>query len=68
MIETRSRSIFKTMSWRVIATFITATVTWIITGNYIYAAEIGVLDSLVKLTAYYGHERIWNKIPLGKKI
>ena len=68
MVETRSRSIFKTISWRILATFITATVTWIITGNYIYAVEIGVLDSLVKLVAYYGHERTWNRIPLGKSI
>ena len=68
MVETRSRSIFKTVSWRILATFITATVTWIITESYIYAAEIGVLDSLVKLVAYYGHERTWNRIPLGKKV
>jgi len=67
MVETRSRSILKTVSWRILATFITATVTWIITESYIYAAEIGVLDSLVKLVAYYGHERTWNRIPLGKK-
>jgi len=66
MVETRARSIFKTVSWRILATFITATVTWVITGSYIYAAEVGVLDSLVKLVVYYGHERTWNRIPLGK--
>ena len=53
------------LSWRMLATLITAGVAWAITENYNYAAKIGITDSLVKLLAYYSHERIWNRIPLG---
>ena len=65
-MENKWRSLVKTLSWRVVATFITAVSTWIVTENYSYAAVVGVTDSLVKLFAYYSHERIWNRIPLGR--
>ena len=65
-MDTRNRSILKAVNWRILATIITAFVTWIITGSYIYAAEVGFLDSSIKILAYYGHERIWNKIALGR--
>ncbi|MFC1614597.1 DUF2061 domain-containing protein [Gemmatimonadota bacterium] len=65
-METRNRSILKTVSWRVLATLITASITWIITGSSVYAVEIGILDCSIKALVYYGHERTWNKIPLGR--
>ena len=30
------------------------------------AAKIGLLDTAIKLAAFYGHERAWNKSDFGK--
>ena len=57
--EPRLRSIVKTLSWRVVATLITMFVAFIITGEGALALEIGIADTLIKLFAYYGHERAW---------
>ncbi len=65
VLETRRRSIAKALSWRVAATLITAAVTWIVTGRIDTAIEVGLLDTTVKLFAFYGHERLWVRLPYG---
>ena len=57
MFETKRRTIAKAASWRVIATFITTGLALILTGSAETAIEIGILDVIIKLAAYYGHER-----------
>lgn len=64
--DSHSRSIVKALSWRVLATAITVSVVLIITGKIRLAAEIGLLDTLIKLGVYYLHERIWNRVPYGR--
>lgn len=66
-MESHVRSIVKALTWRVIATFVTVLVAWFILGDVSHALEIGLLDTLIKLGAYYGHERIWDKVALGKE-
>ena len=65
-MDSKSRSIVKALSWRFIATVITFTVAYFLTGELKVAAEIGLADTIIKLSAYYFHERSWNKIPLGR--
>ncbi len=65
-METTRRSIFKTLSWRILATAITSALVYAITGQGEFAAGIGLADTLVKLLIYFGHERLWNRIPLGR--
>ncbi len=59
----------KTASWTVISWSITTTltffVTWYVTGN-IYSGigvglGIGIVDRIIKIPSYYGHERLWHK-------
>jgi uncharacterized membrane protein len=66
-VESHIRSIVKALTWRVIATLVTIFVAWTILGDVGHALEIGLLDTVIKLGAYYGHERAWDKIALGKK-
>ena len=66
MIETRKRSIFKAITWRIIAVIITTIVVFIFTKKVVLSISIGSLDTLIKLFGYYLHERIWNKIEYGK--
>ena len=65
-MESHYRSIAKTLTWRVLATAITFSVAWILTGQLDKAAQIGILDTLIKLGAYYSHERVWNRLQFGK--
>lgn len=60
------RSILKALSWRVIATVVTFLTAWLLTGTVEIAAKIGLLDTAIKLAAFYGHERAWNKLNFGK--
>lgn len=65
MVESKKRSLVKALSWRFIATFITMVVVFVLTGELIWAVEIGLADTAIKFAAYFGHERIWVRIPYG---
>jgi uncharacterized membrane protein len=65
-LETRRRSLAKSLSWRVVAGIITALVALAMTGQMKFAAEIGAIDTTVKLLIYFFHERVWNKIDYGR--
>jgi len=65
-METRKRSLAKALSWRFFATFITALVVFAMTGELAFAAKIGLLDTTIKLGAYFVHERVWLRIPFGR--
>jgi uncharacterized membrane protein len=64
-VETHVRTIIKALSWRFVATLITFTVAWIVTGELAFAAEIGLADTVIKLGAYYFHERTWMRVEFG---
>jgi uncharacterized membrane protein len=68
MFEMRRRSIAKALSWRTLAGFITAAVALAMTGELKFAAQIGIIDTAVKLVIYFAHERLWNKIGYGRVV
>ena len=65
-METRWRSVLKALSWRFLATFITAGIVWALTGEGKFAATVGILDTSVKLVVYFFHERLWLRVPFGR--
>ena len=65
MIEQKRRSIEKALSWRFLATFVTGTLVWLLTGKAAFAIQVGILDTSIKLLVYYFHERTWTKISFG---
>jgi uncharacterized membrane protein len=66
-METHFRSIVKAVSWRAGGTIVTFLVVWVLAGSLELAARIGVLDTVIKIGAFYIHERLWNHIGLGKQ-
>ena len=64
--ESHYRSIIKAMTYRVQGTIVTCLVAWVLTGSLELAAQIGVLDTTLKIGAFYVHERIWNRVDFGK--
>ena len=67
-MESHTRTIMKALSWRLIATLVTFTVAWVITKELKFAAEIGLADTLIKLGAYYYHERFWIRVDFGRHV
>ena len=66
-MESHFRTVLKSLTWRVAALAITTAVAWVITDEVKLAASIGIADTLIKLFAYYGHERIWLKLSFGRQ-
>lgn len=58
------RSLFKTISWRILASLDTFLISWIITGNALAGFSIASIEVLTKMFLYYFHERAWNKVKL----
>ncbi len=61
------RSLLKTISWRIMATLTTMLLVLVFTGNLVLSGEVGIVELVVKIAAYYLHERAWNLISLGRK-
>ena len=62
-----TRTIYKTLSWRVLATV----VTFIIAGEILNSKDnaalyIAGIEVFTKSLLYYMHERLWLTLPLGK--
>jgi uncharacterized membrane protein len=66
-MESHYRSIVKAITWRTGGTVVTFAVAWILTHELTLAAGIGLLDTTIKIGAFYVHERIWNRLQFGRK-
>jgi uncharacterized membrane protein len=60
------RSLAKAVSWRVTGSIDTMMLSWFFTGDLTIAAAIGLTEVVTKMVLYYLHERVWNRIPLGR--
>ena len=62
----RSRSFYKALTWRFLASLDTFLVSFIITGRFDWATSIAIFEIITKSIIYYFHERIWNKVKWGR--
>jgi len=65
-MESTSRSIAKAASYRLLGSMATAGICLVLTGSVKLSLGAGALDIVVKIAAYFIHERIWNLIPYGR--
>jgi uncharacterized membrane protein len=65
--ETNFRSLAKAVSWRLTGTADTFLLSWLITGEIKVASTIALSEVFTKVGLYWAHERLWNKISLGKQ-
>ena len=65
--ETNKRSILKGISWRVVATTTTIIIVYVFFGRLDLAIAAGLIETVLKVALYWGHEKIWQKIHWGKK-
>ena len=66
MAEKHYRSVLKAISWRTVGTLDTMLISYLITGKLTWAISIGFVEVFTKMFLYYIHERLWNKIRIGK--
>lgn len=66
MSDTNTRSIIKTICWRITGSGATFLIAYLMTGNITIAGTIGLIQLISNTILYYIHERIWNKITWGK--
>ena len=66
-MESHLRSIAKAVTWRAGGTVVTFAVAWVLTRKFELAAQIGILDTTIKIGAFYAHERVWNRLKFGKE-
>ena len=67
MFVSKTRSILKTISWRIVGTLDTAALGWFITGDPTVGLKVGGLELITKFILYYIHERLWIKNKYGTK-
>jgi uncharacterized membrane protein len=65
-IETIRRTIYKTITYRVIISILHFTVVYFITGRARIALGFVILSSAYSIFIFYFHDRIWDRIKWGK--
>ena len=61
-LDTKKRTMVKTITWRITASLTTFLIAWILTGDILVGASIGSIEAIAKIFLYYFHERIWTNI------
>lgn len=62
MTETKTRSVTKSIIWRILGILILAGVTWFYTNDWIAVGLITFLHHGIFLVVFYYHERIWLRV------
>ena len=65
--ETHSRSVAKAFSWRVLGTIATAGLVFLFTRKWSLSLTVGGVEFISKIGLYWLHERIWDRVPHGKR-
>jgi uncharacterized membrane protein len=66
-MESRKRSIAKSITWRILGIVILAAVTWFLTQSWEITTAVTVLFHAIRVILYYFHERLWHRIDWGLK-
>lgn len=62
MADSISRSIAKSLTWRITATITTIAIAYLIIGDLSIAMAIGGIEFFAKMFIYFLHERLWASI------
>lgn len=66
--ERQSRSISKTVTWRLVIMGNNFLIPFILTGSWVVGAQYFTLATLVNMVLYWIHERTWNSVNWKKEI
>ena len=57
----KNHTLIKTLTWRIIATTLSITIAFLITGSIEVGFTIGVAETIIKTFFYFLHEKYWEK-------
>jgi uncharacterized membrane protein len=66
MSVTRSRSLAKSLTWRLIAVVSTLLIGYAMTGSWAFAVSLTVVSNVINFVLYYIHERVWLNVKWGR--
>ena len=66
--DSKKRSFIKAISYRFFGSLATTLITFSLTKNLELSVAAGVLDTILKIAIYFLHERVWQKINLGREV
>ena len=64
--DTSTRSLVKTISWRITGSGATFAISYLVLGDFSVAGTIAITQVTLNTILYYIHERIWNRITWQK--
>lgn len=64
--EAHLRSVAKAVSWRVVGSLDTFVLSYLVTGNLVWAGSIASVETITKIFLFYVHERAWRRIRWGR--
>ena len=67
MNESVTRSLLKSITYRIAGSLSTFIIALSLTGELELAIGISLFELVSKIVLYWAHERIWNNISYGKK-
>jgi uncharacterized membrane protein len=65
-MDSRKRSIAKSVSWRILGIIILGIIAYAVTGDFKEMTIITIIFHGIRLVLYYFHERLWERISWGK--
>jgi adenylylsulfate kinase len=65
--ETHTRSVAKALSWRILGTIATTLLVFLFTRKWSLSLTVGGVEFLSKIGLFWLHERIWDRVSLGKE-
>ena len=64
--ESTTRSLVKTISWRITGSGATFLISYAILGDFAISGTIAVIQLTFNTILYFLHERVWDKIRWGR--
>jgi len=64
-MDTHTRTLVKSITWRLVALVTTVAAVWYYSHDWTLALTSGLVANVVKFVLYYIHERVWNKVKWG---
>jgi uncharacterized membrane protein len=65
-VESHTRSIAKAVTYRLLGSLCTGLIAYVLTGSRTIFLQAGALDIVLKIGAYFVHERLWDHINFGR--
>jgi uncharacterized membrane protein len=65
--STKSRSLAKSLTWRLVAIVSTFIIAYFMTGDLTFATSLTIISNIINFVLYYFHERIWLQVRWGRE-